>query len=726
MLLALLAVLSLQDAVHDDMLIDKSTTFTRAVVRVVDSQADGLIRIRGDDIVVDFGGMTLIGSTPGDRPNEFRGFAVLVENSKRVTIKNLIAGGFKIGILARNVENLRIENCDLSENWRMKLFSTPEHENFVDWLRPHENDAAEWMRYGAAIYAVDCPRVHIAGNRGRNGQNGIVLSRCDDGRVFDNDFSFMSGWGLAMWRSSRNDVSNNRFDWCIRGYSNGVYRRGQDSAGILVFEQCCDNIFAYNSATHGGDGFFLYAGHETVERTGDGGSNRNILYRNDFSHAACNGIEATFSDQNKFIENIIEECDHGIWAGFSTNTLIQGNIISRCKNGVAIEHGRDTTIETNTFRENGVGVRLWWKPDSPFAKTPYGKKREVKSANYMIARNQFGGDSCALAIDDTTGTSVVTNTFDRIAVLAKIGGKSDVRIEGNNIDAERAEITVEGFSFGPNFSKRTPFGPQLSTAVEIGGPTSMPTIPKTAGTLTAFLPDGALRGRRFIFVDSWGPYDFKNVRIVPQRSSAWEEAAFTLVGPDAPFEVVDVSEGVVVTPPSGKMPATLTVKSADGKPREFSFRVKTPAAPEKVPAGGIILIADWKIDWFAVPEDSLENPAAWQAIREKPPIVSQNAASIDFDAGNGAPRAGVPADHFGMTAVCTIELEAGEFEFRTVADDGVRVWIDDVLVIDDWHRHPSTETTARTKITRGRHTLVVHYVETVGNSQLEFSIMPMR
>jgi hypothetical protein len=35
---------------------------------------------------------------------------------------------------------------------------------------------------------------------------------------------------------------HNRLDWNVRGYSHGIYARGQDSAGILCYEQSNDNI----------------------------------------------------------------------------------------------------------------------------------------------------------------------------------------------------------------------------------------------------------------------------------------------------------------------------------------------------------------------------------------------------------------------------------------------------------------------------------------------------
>jgi parallel beta-helix repeat protein len=216
---------------------------------------DQPIRLTGSNQVFDFDGAILAGL--GVQPDEFEGTAIIVEGGSDITIRNVHIRGFKIAIHAIGVRRLTIENCTLSDNWRQRLNSTPDAEAPEDWLYGHQNDNNEWLRYGAAIYLDRCPDAVLRRNVGHNGQNGICLTRSDGARIYDNDFSFNSGWGLAMYRSSRCVVSRNKFDWCIRGYSHEVYSRGQDSAGILVYEQCSDNVFAYNSATHGGDGFFL-------------------------------------------------------------------------------------------------------------------------------------------------------------------------------------------------------------------------------------------------------------------------------------------------------------------------------------------------------------------------------------------------------------------------------------------------------------------------------------
>ncbi|MGW4523079.1 PA14 domain-containing protein [Amycolatopsis sp. NPDC004378] len=50
-----------------------------------------------------------------------------------------------------------------------------------------------------------------------------------------------------------------------------------------------------------------------------------------------------------------------------------------------------------------------------------------------------------------------------------------------------------------------------------------------------------------------------------------------------------------------------------------------------------------------------------------------------------APTPGVPADHFSLRATGDIVFPAaGDYTLRVLADDGVRVWVDDQLVVDDW------------------------------------------
>jgi GH43 family beta-xylosidase len=62
--------------------------------------------------------------------------------------------------------------------------------------------------------------------------------------------------------------------------------------------------------------------------------------------------------------------------------------------------------------------------------------------------------------------------------------------------------------------------------------------------------------------------------------------------------------------------------------------------------------------------------------------------SIDHAWGTTAPVANVGADLFSarFTGTLTVEV-AGTYEFSTRGDDGVRLWVGDKLVLDDWRPH---------------------------------------
>ncbi|MEZ0485807.1 PA14 domain-containing protein [Fibrella aquatica] len=76
-----------------------------------------------------------------------------------------------------------------------------------------------------------------------------------------------------------------------------------------------------------------------------------------------------------------------------------------------------------------------------------------------------------------------------------------------------------------------------------------------------------------------------------------------------------------------------------------------------------------------------------------PVVLSRTDALIDFDWGNGAPGAGVTVDNFSVRWTGQIEAPAtGNYVFTTNADDGIRLWINNVQVINDWRDHPLTTT----------------------------------
>ena len=53
----------------------------------------------------------------------------------------------------------------------------------------HHNEKDEWLRYGAAIYLSGCDDFTVSHCKVTGGQNALMITRCNSGTVFNNDFS---------------------------------------------------------------------------------------------------------------------------------------------------------------------------------------------------------------------------------------------------------------------------------------------------------------------------------------------------------------------------------------------------------------------------------------------------------------------------------------------------------------------------------------------------------
>lgn len=91
---------------------------------------------------------------------------------------------------------------------------------------------------------------------------------------------------------------------------------------------------------------------------------------------------------------------------------------------------------------------------------------------------------------------------------------------------------------------------------------------------------------------------------------------------------------------------------------------------------------------------------------------------IGFDWGLGAPAPGLSADHFSVRWTRSLWLATdGAFHFCAMADDGVRIWLDDVLVLDEWHGNNGIAyCDSQFMLLRGAHQIRVEYYEDGGDA----------
>ncbi|MFX0594499.1 PQQ-dependent sugar dehydrogenase [Melissospora conviva] len=138
-----------------------------------------------------------------------------------------------------------------------------------------------------------------------------------------------------------------------------------------------------------------------------------------------------------------------------------------------------------------------------------------------------------------------------------------------------------------------------------------------------------------------------------------------------------------------------------------------------------------KLDWTRVGDppapagyaaEYWSTPAAGSApaIPTRSPDVIRDDAAIDFDWGRGAPAPRVGADHFVVRWTRTQTLPAGRYRLSGVSDDGIRVFVDNVPVINLWRDQSPTPYATEVALTGGAHTFRVEYYENAGTAVARF------
>jgi len=682
------------------MVITQSTRIVPKTYRLAApaSLDSAVITIRGDDVTVDFQGATLEGMAPETDPDRATGVAIRVEGGRNVRILNARIRGYRVGILARGTQGLTLIDNDVSYTWKPRLFSLVEHESLVDWLSYHHNENNEWLRYGAAIYLDDVAGGELRNNVAVGGMNGLLLVRSKWLAIRDNTFSFNSGLGIGLYRSTDDTVIGNRIDYNVRGYSHGFYRRGQDSAGLLMFEQSSHNTVAYNSVTHGGDGLFLWAG-QTAMDSGTGGASDNLFYANDFSFAPANGMEATFS-RNTFIANRAVGSDYGLWGGYSYSSAIVGNDFADNRWGIAIEHGQDNVITGNRFRRDSTAIRLWAESIEP-SEWGYPKHHDTRSRDYAIDSNVFVGNRVAVRARNTTGLVVTNNRWSGVDTL--------------------------GFDASGNVaSGDTTFS--LSTTWRGGQGVRTPERP--AGGVPG--SELTLRDRSAIIVDEWGPYDWQSPKLWPVDSSRAVPLRLAVLGPAGTWRVVGRRGVASISPSSGPVGDTITVTPAPGSTGDWGVTLEYRGAPTVSPRGLKAAAGrpyrfsyqrfepaiDWNTRLFTWTDTArvFETPLA----AADPGAAPRGLPRLDLEWYRPT-LTGLPLAHWSLDATGTVTLAPGTYTLRTISDDAVRVWVDGLLVIDHWTPHESMVDAA--PLTGGRHELRVAYYQVDGWTELRVDIV---
>ncbi|MFP7753432.1 PA14 domain-containing protein [Thermodesulfobacteriota bacterium B35] len=118
-------------------------------------------------------------------------------------------------------------------------------------------------------------------------------------------------------------------------------------------------------------------------------------------------------------------------------------------------------------------------------------------------------------------------------------------------------------------------------------------------------------------------------------------------------------------------------------------------------------------------------------------IAEDQVDRVDFDWGMGGPfrlesrfpflpdLVVGPSDHFSARFTQIRRFRPGWYRFRLRGDDGVRLWVDDRLVINGWKVQAATEYTREHYLSGGDHVLRVEYFERAGAASVRLNVDPV-
>ncbi len=265
-----------------------------------------------------------------------------------------------------------------------------------------------------------------------------------------------------------------------------------------------------------------------------------------------------------------------------------------------------------------------------------------------------------------------------------------------------------------------PTGVTLSSGGVLSGtPTTTGTFPVAVTVVDAL---GVSASRTYSLTVT-GPPTITGPATLPagQATRAYPATTITTTGGTLPFtwsatglpaglsiNAAGTISGTPTTPtPSGAVAVTVTVRDASGVTATRAYTVFV--ADASVPAGCPLNPSGWRGEYYA------------NTTLTGSPSLCRDDPAVSFNWNGRSPGGSIPATNFSARWTRRQWFTAGTWEFVKGSDDGMRVYVNGALVIDDWITQPFTaqDGSGQATLTEGFHTIVVEYYQGPGVSRVE-------
>lgn len=103
--------------------------------------------------------------------------------------------------------------------------------------------------------------------------------------------------------------------------------------------------------------------------------------------------------------------------------------------------------------------------------------------------------------------------------------------------------------------------------------------------------------------------------------------------------------------------------------------------------------------------------------------LARTDATVAFDFGTGAPVSGFGVDSFSVRWTGQVLAPyTGDYTFKTTSDDGVRLWVNGVQIINDWTSHPAKDVFGKIRLEAGKkYDLKMEYFDSSGGASAKLA-----
>ena len=216
--------------------------------------------------------------------------------------------------------------------------------------------------------------------------------------------------------------------------------------------------------------------------------------------------------------------------------------------------------------------------------------------------------------------------------------------------------------------------------------------PSAAVTATVEVPPGSALGYVQQVSASARVIDIEPIEGTVEVIALAENAQ--ILSDDAPAQLADIQIGDLIEAsgePSPLAPNTIIAT-------RVRILIRTTPEPTATPTGTPPALT-WKGEYYS--NTTFSGAPAW--VRDDP--------VIDFQWQQGGPGEGLPTDGFAARWTGNWPFEPGVHRFFAQVNDGVRLWLDGHLIIDQWHESIGALYSADAQLSAGAHAVRVEYFD---------------